>query len=148
MRSILRAGLAAVALLATTTTPASAQGVAVLTCRVTYRLGSFTTGTGTCQVTGEVDGSISVLSGASMTFSVQPGTLPNCLDDRGTGSMSGALNLTFAWTRFGEAGLFTTAGDINGGGAGTFTEVAGIQDRNITCGMVTTQAVTMVLAGP
>lgn len=147
MRPVLRAGLAAAALLASTATPASAQGAVVVNCRVTYRLGAYTNGAGTCQVTGEVNGTLYVLASSSMAFSVLPGTLPRCLDDRAMGSMSGALSISYNWSRVGEAGVFSTSGDVNGTAVATFSEASNTEDSNITCGMVTTQSVTMVLAG-
>ena len=37
-----------------------------------------------------------------------------------TGSTTGAMNVTFSWTRVGATALITTTGDVNGGGAAGF----------------------------
>lgn len=148
MRTLIRAGLAGAALLASTATPATALGVIVATCDVTYRLGAYTTGTGTCQITGTTtNGQVHVLAPAGMAFSVMPGSLPRCAQDTATGTMAGALNVAFTWTRFGEAGVVTTTGDLNGAGAGAFVEKAAAQQDNLTCGAITTQSVVLVLTG-
>ena len=72
--------------------------------------------------TGVYNGYAVVSGPASATYTVnEPAVGPACVvTGTAVGSVTGTLNLTFAWTRIGAAALVTTAGDINGASAAAF----------------------------
>lgn len=63
---------------------------------------------------------------ATYTVFEAPGQCP--VTGSATGATTGAVAVTFSWTRVGANAVITTAGDVNGGGVAAFkvTEPAGL----------------------
>ncbi|HVF04223.1 MAG TPA: hypothetical protein VNA20_05230 [Frankiaceae bacterium] len=98
--------------------PATAAGEVVVTCTVRYRYPTgYTSGTGSCSVTGVVNGTLYSAGAASMSFAVQNA----CPQQTATGTISGALDVNFNWSRTGASVVITTTGDVNGVAFGTFS---------------------------
>lgn len=125
MKAILRSAVLAAGVastLAMTAVPSSAQGAGVFTGEASINCFGcgVSSGTATLSVTGEVNGVAQVGASASATYTVTeiPSQCP--VTGSANGTVSGAVNVTFAWTRVGATALITTSGDINGGGTAVF----------------------------
>jgi hypothetical protein len=106
MRAHLVATVAAAALGCPLAAPpaSAAPGVAVLACNIAYFGPS---GTGDCRVTaGTLAGVV------HLDFSSYPG----CPVAQASGVISGAINGSFVWERYGPAGVIETTGSLNGAG--------------------------------
>jgi hypothetical protein len=114
MRSLVAAAALASLACPLTASPASASGALVLTCTLAYNGG---TGTGECTATGANNGAI-VLGAVHMDFRPHAG----CPGAGADGTMTGAVDASFVWTRVGAAGVITTAGDLNGAGPIAFSQ--------------------------
>ena len=121
--AIIAAGVAATT--AMTFSPASADpgavafsGTATIAC---FGCGD-STGTATLQGEGATAGRGVVSGSASATFTVnEPAVGPACVvTGTATGSVTGAINVTFGWTRVGATAVITTNGEITGAGAAAF----------------------------
>lgn len=112
MNALRRAGLACAAVLAIAAPSAHAEGAIHAQCTVHFSSGG--SGTGTCAVTGEANGMVLVSAPMSMQFTYTAGVCG--LSGSASGTMSGAVDNTFAWTWFGVTGVIVTNGDIDGGG--------------------------------
>ncbi len=67
--------------------------------------------------------------GSTATYTVNEPTGVTCVvTGSASGSTSGAVNVSFNWTRVGPIAVFTTSGDINGAGVAAFkvTEPVGL----------------------
>jgi hypothetical protein len=129
MRSTVLALPVGVALLATTTGSAYAQGAG--TFHGTAHISCFgcgpSNGTANLKVTGEINGTAKVEADvfASYTLNENPTTCP--AQGTAQGTFSGAVNGSFTWNRVGASAVITTSGDINGNGVAVFaTTKAGL----------------------
>ena len=127
MRNVLRAAALTVAL-ASVPAPAHADpgaiafyGVAYIDC---FGCGA-SFGTADLSAYGATAGRGVISGSASATYTTQQPAGPACvLTGTATGSVSGAVYVTFGWTRVGALALITTNGEITGTGTATFRVVS------------------------
>ncbi len=103
------------------------------------------TGTASLSVAGIV-GTTFVDGSESASFTVVEGTGPTCvISGSASGSATGALNLSFTWTRLGAVAVVTTVGDIDGAGLATFVVTSPVGNP---CGRSADVSVVGSIAGP
>lgn len=119
MRTVVRALIGALLLATVPATPVRASGAVVLRCEIRYLIGfGSVSGQGDCQVNGVVNNSPVADGRTHATFTAYSPPDNLCALDTATGTMTGALDVDFNWSRFGSIVLVTTTGDINGFGVG------------------------------
>jgi hypothetical protein len=124
VKAILRKAVLAVgaaATIATGTTPASADpgavafiGTATIAC---FGCG-VSQGSADLTVTGTANGRV-VSGPAHAVYTVSEVSVCS-VQGRAEGTVTGTVNVTFLWVRYGATAVISTAGDVNGSGVGTF----------------------------
>ncbi len=144
MKAILRSAVvvaAAASSIAMISTPANAAGAVAFT--GTAHIDCFGCGssTGTADLTG-----VGTHSGAATAnFTVfEPEGATCVVTGSASGTVTGAVNVVFNWTRVGATAVITTSGDINGAGVAAFVVTSPVGNP---CGGPVTASVVGAVAG-
>lgn len=98
-------------------------------------------GTASLSATGVAHGGVIVGGAVNATYTVVEDNDPTTcvISGTATGTTTGAVSVSFNWTRVGAVAVITTSGDINGAGLAAFvvTSPAGIPCRSAVTAAVT-----------
>ena len=132
--------------------PASAEGAGAFT--GTANINCFgcgvSSGTADLCVTGYVLGQpvvgVCITGGRNATATYTVTEIPSQCPVTGsaTGVVTGAVNVSFSWTRIGETAVITTTGDIDGGGTAKFAVTSPVGNP---CGGPVTASFAGAVAG-
>ena len=149
--AILAAGLAssvAISMTPASATPPATGGVVVFSGTAAIDCFGCGVSQGTAELTGSgVVGTNVVTNGsAHADYSVSElNVSPACvITGSASGTVTGAINVAFNWTRVGATAVITTTGDITGAGVAGFAVTAPV---GIPCGGPVTADVAGVVAG-
>jgi hypothetical protein len=152
MKAFLRttvAVAAAAASIAMVGTPADAAGAVVFTGTANIDCFGCGVSTGTAELTGVgtlLDPANPVLTGAATAnYTVNEPDGATCVvTGAASGTVTGAVDLSFNWTRVGAVAVITTSGDVEGAGVALFVVTSPVGNP---CGGPVTAQVVGVAAG-